>query len=428
MNRTLARAILARPLALALGGVAAALVNPSLRPGAMLEWMIAIFAGAALLVAIGARLPRLARGASFASPLVGLFGWGAFATFTGGLESPFIAAFILEIVVAVVSMGPRGVAWVTGWVLVVMGLIEVLYGFSEIWLLAVESVFVVAIGALGAGMARRREADEFELRVQGEELGQRLESLQRELEDERVISRVGENVARLAHGLKNAVHSLRGFVGLIEPRLERGAGTTAAMAGLHAAIDDLERLARLTLAEGASAESTAQTSGQAAAPVGGARQERGASVREAIEGARGELVAASPEVTWDVVATSGAESLEVAIEAEPLLELLVILMRNAVEAMKGKGNAVVEYGANGDFGVVAVSDEGPGFAPGDREKIFQPGFTTKAAGSGFGLFLARRIIEDHGGALALESADGGGARVRVELPAVMPPARNGAPA
>ena len=74
----------------------------------------------------------------------------------------------------------------------------------------------------------------------GEQLGQRLESLQRALEDERVISRVGENVARLAHGLKNAVHSLRGFVALIEPQLDRASETNAALAGLRAAIDDLD--------------------------------------------------------------------------------------------------------------------------------------------------------------------------------------------
>ena len=85
-------------------------------------------------------------------------------------------------------------------------------------------------------------------------------------------------------------------------------------------------------------------------------------------------------------------------------------------AMGGKGVGTVEYGANGDFGMLLVSDEGPGFAPDDLAKIFQPGYTTKPEGSGFGLFLAKRIVEDHGGALALETGEAGGARVRVELP------------
>ena len=68
-----------------------------------------------------------------------------------------------------------------------------------------------------------------------------------ELAEERTVAAVGENVARLAHGLKNTVHSLRGFVGLIEPRLTDARADRDALGGLRAAIDDLERLARLTL-------------------------------------------------------------------------------------------------------------------------------------------------------------------------------------
>jgi len=65
-----------------------------------------------------------------------------------------------------------------------------------------------------------------------------------------------------------------------------------------------------------------------------------------------------------------------------------------------------------------VEDEGPGFGAADLGELLQPGFTTKVEGSGFGLFLARRIIEDHGGRLTLESGSSGGAIVRFELPRV----------
>ena len=130
-------------------------------------------------------------------------------------------------------------------VMAVMVGISFLLAQTQLWLLAVEIVFVVAIGALSATMSRRRSEDETALRSQGRELGERLDSLQRELEDERVISRVGENVARLAHGLKNAVHSLRGFVSLIEGQLERGPGTNAALAGLHAAATLCQRCFRV---------------------------------------------------------------------------------------------------------------------------------------------------------------------------------------
>lgn len=429
-----ARMLRYRPAILLVGGLSSALANPKLQEGDLLFWLIVLAVGATGLVALLGLSPRLERFARYASPAVGMLGWGAFATFTGGPESPFVAAFILEIVVAGLTTDPRGVAWVTGNALAVMALVERLYGWESLGLFFVEAVFVGAIGILGATMARRRIAGEVALRAQGDELGARLDALQRELEDERVISRVGENVARLAHGLKNAVHSLRGFVGLLEPELGSGPGARAALKGLHTAIDDLEKLARLTLAEREPGDAASAAAPGQADRTGGDRARSGetasgprdlapgappaghARVAEAVAAAHAELRAASPDVEWRVVSAAGGDALAVAIDAAPLCELLVILMRNGVEAMDGKGRGTVEYGANGDFGMLLVSDEGPGFAPEDLAKIFQPGYTTKPKGSGFGLFLAKRIVEDHGGALALESGEAGGARVRVELP------------
>jgi signal transduction histidine kinase len=416
MNRTLERAVLLRPLVLVIGGLSSALVQPKLQEGALLPWMLLIFVGAALCVTLASRVAGLARAASIVSPTFGMIGWGAFAVFTGGLESPFVVALIFEIVVAILSMGPRGVAWVTGNALVVMIAVEGIYGFASLGLLLVESVFVAAIGGLGGAMWRRRIAGEVALKTQGEELGERLDALQRELEDERVISRVGENVARLAHGLKNAVHSLRGFVSLIEPNLDEGVGSRAAVKGLHTAIDDLEKLARLTLSESSPAAATfSSAAGKSAQTrdVGPA-----ACVQDVVYAAHNEVFSASPGVSWRIHPAAGGETLHVAIAKASLSELLVILMRNGVEAMEGSGSGIVEYGANGDFGLLVVTDQGPGFAKEDLERISQPGYTTKSKGSGFGLFLARRIVEDHGGALSLEAAEEGGARVRIELPRV----------
>lgn len=418
MNKTTTRALLARPLVFGAGAAAAALVNPSLQTGLLLLWIFGIFGGMALAVAAFWWVrdgQGLARHAVVASPTISLFGWGALATFTGGLESPFVAAIFFEIALAVVSMGSGGVLCVTAIGVAVLVFVEALYGFTQGWqLLVLEALFVLAIGGLGAAMSRRRTAGEVALVTQGQELGLRLESLQRELEDERVISRIGENVARLAHGLKNAVHSLRGFVALIEPRLEGGVGTKAALAGLRAAIDDLEKLARMTLAENASSGEKSEV-GAASAVRGPAKL---AAVGAVVSEARRELSVASPEVSWSVVADEETGDLLVGLGETTLLELLVIVMRNAIEAMDGRGHGTVEYGRIGERCRLTVRDEGRGFSPDELAKIFQPGYTTKAKGSGFGLFLARRIVEDHGGSLEFAAGREKGATVRIELPLV----------
>jgi two-component system sensor histidine kinase HydH len=66
--------------------------------------------------------------------------------------------------------------------------------------------------------------------------------------------------------------------------------------------------------------------------------------------------------------------------------------------------------------VVDVRDHGPGLAPGDEERIFEPFYTTRVRGTGLGLAVARRAVEQHGGTLRAWTHDGGGALFRVTLP------------
>jgi signal transduction histidine kinase len=65
---------------------------------------------------------------------------------------------------------------------------------------------------------------------------------------------------------------------------------------------------------------------------------------------------------------------------------------------------------------VDVLDRGPGIPSEIRDKIFDPFFTSKAQGSGFGLSIARRFVEAAGGTLTLEDRPGGGIRARIALP------------
>ena len=71
---------------------------------------------------------------------------------------------------------------------------------------------------------------------------------------------------------------------------------------------------------------------------------------------------------------------------------------------------------------IHVADTGPGITPENLKKVFDPYFTTKSGGTGLGLPTARRYIEEHGGALTVESAPGNGADFVITLPAVPQPA------
>lgn len=115
------------------------------------------------------------------------------------------------------------------------------------------------------------------------------------------------------------------------------------------------------------------------------------------------------------------------LEADPdrLLQVFLNLLRNAVEAMAGAPGAltvstrferVAPQCGGRSAAVVEVEDRGPGMTPEVQAKLFTPFFTTKAKGTGLGLPLSLRIVEEHEGALELASRPGQGTTARVLLP------------
>jgi signal transduction histidine kinase len=71
------------------------------------------------------------------------------------------------------------------------------------------------------------------------------------------------------------------------------------------------------------------------------------------------------------------------------------LMKNAVDAMKGKGALKIVMEVEGTWVKINVSDSGKGIPKNQFKKIFEPGFTTKKRGWGLGLSLTKRIVEDY---------------------------------
>jgi hypothetical protein len=97
-------------------------------------------------------------------------------------------------------------------------------------------------------------------------------------------------------------------------------------------------------------------------------------------------------------------------------QVLLNLLLNAVQACAEKGSVKVQFGQDEESVWIAVTDTGRGIAPETLPNIFRPFFTTKGNGTGLGLPLAKRIVEDHGGRIEVESWPGKGSRFAVYLP------------
>jgi signal transduction histidine kinase len=153
--------------------------------------------------------------------------------------------------------------------------------------------------------------------------------------------------------------------------------------------------------------------------------------------ARGELPQPETVRLRDVIAAARADVTEGAatwrdeldpdleLRAHPglLVRLLAVLYENAIAASAPRPPSVVTRAARSSRGLVlSVADDGPGVPPGLAERIFEALVTGRPGGTGLGLALARRIVEAHGGTLALEPQSGPGATFRVELPEPPEPA------
>ena len=94
------------------------------------------------------------------------------------------------------------------------------------------------------------------------------------------------------------------------------------------------------------------------------------------------------------------------------------LLRNALDAMEGKGNISAKVIEDKSFVHIEISDTGKGIAPNKFKTVFQPGYTTKKRGWGLGLSLAKRIIEEyHSGKIFVkQSKEGVGTTFTIQLP------------
>ena len=120
------------------------------------------------------------------------------------------------------------------------------------------------------------------------------------------------------------------------------------------------------------------------------------------------------------VTFEGPDATAVLADAAQLRQVVWNLVRNAIQASSPGHEVKVVITAESETCALEVRDRGPGISPEARLRLFDAFFTTRAHGMGIGLAVVKRILDDHGFPVEVESEEGEGTTIRVRMPALPP--------
>lgn len=232
-------------------------------------------------------------------------------------------------------------------------------------------------------------------------------ALEKRAADAEALSAMGELAMNLAHEIRNPLNAAVLQLHLLNRNLDRLEAEDATRAGLKDRVrivgDEIGRLNRL-LTEFLE---LARPRGIAREPVHIPRL-----VDEVLdleeESAKGRGIAIVRELPADGCVALG--------DREKLKQVTINIVVNAIEAMKHGGVLTARVRPDGERVMMQIEDTGPGIEPELLTSVFDPFFTTKEAGTGLGLSIVRKIVDQHGGDVDIESERGKGARVTVAVP------------
>jgi two-component system, NtrC family, sensor histidine kinase HydH len=334
------------------------------------------------------------------------------ATVSGGLESPFLPIMVVVTVAIGLFATPAWATWlmlleIAGvWTFAIL-----LQTRGDLWLrlpaldggrppmaarvftLATIFTLLLVVGRF-VGRSVRRAFDLMlrrTLRAQGESLRAHAERA----EELTALS------AEIAHELKNPLASVKGLAGLLAPQLPEGKGAER-LGVLRREVDRMQSILDEFL-----------NFSRPLVPLALGTHDLAALCRE-VE-ALHEGVALEREVRLEV---AGDGYVAARCDPRKAKQVLINLVQNALDAAPPGSSVTLEaVAAPGGAAEARVLDRGRGLDAGLGSKVFEPGVTTKEAGSGLGLTIARALARQHGGDLHLEPRDGGGTVARLVLPA-----------
>ena len=245
----------------------------------------------------------------------------------------------------------------------------------------------------------KRHTEELEMRV-AERTAELVETHKRLVHQERIAA-LGRAAAQVAHEVKNPLAGLLLYSLHLKSKLDKSSESEALLVDkivttINHLIERVEQI--LGFARPLSFTLSAGDLNQIA--------------KDVLELVQPQIMANKVEVRLSLNEQAALAMIDESSMRGALMNLIV----NAIEAMPEGGTLSVTSETSGDMLLLRIADTGSGISEEEAKKIFEPFYTTKEQGLGLGMPYARKIIEQHGGAISLVSQLGEGTTISVALP------------
>jgi signal transduction histidine kinase len=272
--------------------------------------------------------------------------------------------------------------------------------------LVLRTLFLPVVGYLTHQLAESNQAEKHKAQEAVEELARANRSLQEAQAEVRRAERLaalGQLTAGLAHELRNPLGTMKTSAEMLSRQVSQENAVAKEMAGFIASeVDRTNSLITRFLDFARHQHLKLET----------------ADITVMLDGAidRSEREQKNIGTSVTVFKNYSPDVPPVRFDAELMEHVIANLLVNAAQASPPGGIVTVKTLSDPDEVEVAVIDRGSGIDPKNIENIFNPFFTTKSEGLGFGLAIISKILDEHGGRITVESALGEGSVFRVFLP------------
>ena len=214
------------------------------------------------------------------------------------------------------------------------------------------------------------------------------------------LATLGELATGLAHEIRNPLAGIAGVIDIIGRDLPVTSPARAMVKDVRLEIDQINRILTDLL-------QTARPH-----PPRMMKSNLNTTVEHAVMLARQQVI--SKPIRIEVI--TDPKLPEVQHDSDQIHQVILNLLLNAVQSIEGNGYVTVRVSSSDDCAIISVTDTGRGMSPQQITQIFRPFYTTKPTGTGLGLSLVHRIIDEHDGRITVTSEPNKGSTFEVQLP------------